>query len=376
MADIKAAASGNWSSTATWSGGVVPVAGDVAYSNGFTVTIDTSISVGSLRSSAGGTVSAVAGGSFTISSPNLTVTLANGIQVSDIGVASIGLLSISASTGTTTVTATAGGINGGSGTSFKALVKSSTGALVINGACTAGTSGNGCYSLDDSGDGNVTINGDVTGSSGVSAGYGVNFSAGGTKTINGNSLGSTGPGIYNNTTATIIITGNAIGGAGSSAQGVNNRSTGNVTIYGDAIGGGNANAFGAYNNSSGSVTIRGSAIANTGPGFGINSNTGTHYVWGDVTASSNIHAIAKATNATLIIGRSGYTSTITDAAYQAVNGGAWQAVSGANYSYSVPLNTTGTVVLNKDGFSVGDGNVLISDLVAALAPIIAAANSA
>lgn len=43
MALIKAQASGNWSSTGTWSGGVVPSANDTVYANGFTVTINQNI---------------------------------------------------------------------------------------------------------------------------------------------------------------------------------------------------------------------------------------------------------------------------------------------------------------------------------------------
>lgn len=43
-----AVASGNWSNTATWNGGVLPAAGDIVASNGFTVTIDQNVNVDSL----------------------------------------------------------------------------------------------------------------------------------------------------------------------------------------------------------------------------------------------------------------------------------------------------------------------------------------
>lgn len=45
MALIYAKGNGNWSSTSTWGGGVLPVAGDEVYTNSFTVAIDTDIDV-------------------------------------------------------------------------------------------------------------------------------------------------------------------------------------------------------------------------------------------------------------------------------------------------------------------------------------------
>jgi hypothetical protein len=55
-----AVANGNWSSTSTWSGGVLPVAGDIVASNGFTVTIDQNINVDSLTNAAQSIVTATA----------------------------------------------------------------------------------------------------------------------------------------------------------------------------------------------------------------------------------------------------------------------------------------------------------------------------
>jgi len=48
MANILAAANGNWSSTATWIGGVLPTASDSVYANGRTITIDQNIDVARL----------------------------------------------------------------------------------------------------------------------------------------------------------------------------------------------------------------------------------------------------------------------------------------------------------------------------------------
>ena len=63
MANILAAASGNWSSTATWIGGVLPSSSDFVYANGKTVTIDQNVTVS--RLSTRGENGAVVGGGFT-----------------------------------------------------------------------------------------------------------------------------------------------------------------------------------------------------------------------------------------------------------------------------------------------------------------------
>ena len=52
MALRVAVANGNWSSTSTWNGGVLPSAGDVIASNGFTVTIDVNANVDSITNTA------------------------------------------------------------------------------------------------------------------------------------------------------------------------------------------------------------------------------------------------------------------------------------------------------------------------------------
>ena len=62
MAIILAAATGNWTSAATWTGGIVPGPGDVAVANNFTITIDASAACDELRNDATG--SATPGGFF------------------------------------------------------------------------------------------------------------------------------------------------------------------------------------------------------------------------------------------------------------------------------------------------------------------------
>jgi hypothetical protein len=59
MALRVAVANGNWSSTATWNGGVLPTTGDIVASNGFTITIDQNINVDSITNTAQAVVGAV-----------------------------------------------------------------------------------------------------------------------------------------------------------------------------------------------------------------------------------------------------------------------------------------------------------------------------
>jgi hypothetical protein len=71
MATILAAANGNWSSTATWTGGVIPVAGDVVVANAKTVTIDQDITVLELRTDTTG--GGLAGGGFSVNATGRTI---------------------------------------------------------------------------------------------------------------------------------------------------------------------------------------------------------------------------------------------------------------------------------------------------------------
>jgi len=70
MANRYAVATGNWSNPAIWDGGTLPQAGDVVRPNGFTVTIDQSITVAGLRDDA--SAPAVLGGQFRINT-NISV---------------------------------------------------------------------------------------------------------------------------------------------------------------------------------------------------------------------------------------------------------------------------------------------------------------
>jgi len=77
MALRYAVATGNWSNTATWDGGTLPTAADDVFSNNFTVTIDGTFTVLSIRNTLNAVPVIVAGGGFRFANGgNLTCTTA------------------------------------------------------------------------------------------------------------------------------------------------------------------------------------------------------------------------------------------------------------------------------------------------------------
>ena len=83
MANVKAVATGNWSNTATWSGGVLPTSADDVFANGFTVTIDGTFTVLTIRNTSGAGIAAA--GQFRFANNgNLTCTAAQAIYVGSI----------------------------------------------------------------------------------------------------------------------------------------------------------------------------------------------------------------------------------------------------------------------------------------------------
>jgi len=83
MALRYAVATGNWSNTATWDGGTLPTAADDVFSNNFTVTIDGTFTVLSIRNTLNAALPTIlAGGQFRYANGgNLTCTAAQAIFV-------------------------------------------------------------------------------------------------------------------------------------------------------------------------------------------------------------------------------------------------------------------------------------------------------
>lgn len=221
MATITAQATGNFSATGTWTGGVVPGSGDTAESGNYTVTIDTNITVATLKATGSGYFNTTSGGiSITADIVCATTNGAGAFR----GAHNSGLVEIT------------GNVTAGSVNNVPAIYMNATGNLTVNGNITAG-SGSASYGLLHNSSGTVTVNGDVTGGS-----------------------GNTADGVRNNSSGTLNINGSATGGSGADANGARNSSTGSMTVT-KAIGGGGgpggiANlAYGVYGSgNSGQVT--------------------------------------------------------------------------------------------------------------------------
>lgn len=244
MANRYAVATGNWSDTTTWNGGTLPTSGDVVRPNGFVVTIDVDVTVDGLTNDASSP--AVAGGSFTLSSAGITITVpslfnnANGVN----------LINASYGGGTSTII---GNLGGSATYAFEAVsVQGQAGGrLVIMGNLTGHGSGfsgifNAAVALEGNGAGfilevtgtvkgsggnfgcglgvqsgyNVILNGIITGSfttTAVTAAGVYIAGASNTVTVNSYMINSSAPAIYaTGTTNNLILVGDCV------SNGVNN----------------------------------------------------------------------------------------------------------------------------------------------------------
>ena len=242
MATILAAASGNWSATGTWTGGVVPTAGDTVYLNNKNVTLNVNPTADLISNLP---LSGAANGG--------TLVLSDGVVITaNLTCGTVALITHSAGENFTVV----GDITGGSGSSIRAINSTGTGNIVIVGNLYGGTGASADAARITNASATITVTGNVYGSTTANAnglyssaltssitgtvyggspssgGYGISHAGNGTMTINGDVLGgsqvASNYGVYNSSGGTVIITGIAEGGHAGAA--VRNQSTGAVYI--------------------------------------------------------------------------------------------------------------------------------------------------
>ena len=282
MANYRAVATGNWSAGATWAGGAVPpnAAGHSIYSNGFTVTIDQNVNVALITNAlntgtfvGGGT--AAAGGGFSMPNAfNVTSNVASSTAT---------CLTISASTGTITM----------SGSSLSTGATASTSAVLLTSTATLNMTGYTCspplatfsYAVALSGNGTINLTSFiVNGSGGAGTIYNINNSSSSgtinfyTSTISPSNTIC----VLNNATGFMSFTNCIINGAGSStAIGISNSAT--ITVTGGNV---NAGAGGVAISSNGTLIVTGASINATNGASAI-SASGTARISGTFVNATN-----------------------------------------------------------------------------------------
>ena len=130
MSTITASGNGSWSSTGTWTGGVVPGNNNTADLGGHTIVMD--IATIPASGTLAGLQSTGTAGQLTVNLTTLGGTAA--INATTIQAGPTNLISISG-TGNITIT---GGITGGSSSSARGVTTNQTGNLTVVGSVTGG----------------------------------------------------------------------------------------------------------------------------------------------------------------------------------------------------------------------------------------------
>lgn len=254
MAVKYAVASGNWSNPATWNGGVKPSTGDSVHANGYSVSIDEDVNLGSSGMISNRANSpAIDGGSFSVVGTTRNIT-------SNLQAGGTNCLLISIAFSNIHIT---GNLEGGNS-----------------------TSGSNCLMLSST-NSTIQITGNLQGGSVGSDNSAVNMGAAGTTlTLMGNASGGSGvwaTGVFC-TAGTVNVIGNLYGGTGGfNACGVATYSTG--VSFANIVG----NVYGSLSGSgSGAVAYAGSYTI-TGNCYGRNFESLTSYT-AIVVINGDVHA--------------------------------------------------------------------------------------
>jgi hypothetical protein len=400
MAIRKAVATGNWSATATWDGGIIPSLEDTVYANGYTVTIDQAIDLtGSTVDQSGSfipghiyeivslgttnfalTANAIVPGTNATTAVAVTAAIGTIFQAVNAGTATtgtarrVGALLNYVNTPISVVTGggfTMSGNHNITGAYIQAgsancLTFTSTATSTLAGCRATGSAFNlstRAISFGSTGtltlDGIIALGGRVTGTTVANGGHAIeNTSTGTIDIINASTLtggvGGFAFALNNNSTGTVTVTSGTLnGGTGSTSYSINNNVGGSISITSSsALGAGNF-VPALNNNGVGSFTITSSTLtAGTGTGaFAIqNSSTGSITITSSTItggSGSTGHGIQNASTGTITV----TTSTLT--------GG-----SGAN-AHGLNNASTGTIVSTGDITATNSAHGLASASTAA-----------
>ncbi len=335
MATARAIANGNWSSTSTWNGGVLPGNGDTVYANGFNVTINQDILIGGANNP---TVNA---GSF-VSGQWYEVLFVGTTSWTGIGAASntAGTIFLATGVGTgtgnaralatlTTAANTAAGATGGGGS----FAMSSPFAITTD--LRAGTTA--CLSV--TGATALTLDGlRVVGGTLASA-HACNYAGTTTCTLANATFtaGGSGSAFNNASTGTVNVSSSCtFTGGGGSATAFNNASNGTVNVSSSCTFTGGSNTSSAFTNAGANGTVNVSAsctftgAGSNNPAF-INASTGTVNVSASCTftgGSASAFALTNALTGTVIVTQGTFTASAFANAVSATNSGADVRLSG------------------------------------------------
>jgi hypothetical protein len=272
MADVRAVKNGNWSDTTVWNTGALPTTADDVYSNTFTVNVNTSFQVLSLRNTSGTGITA--GGTFNFNSGSVSGSLtgATPLFVSSTSTP----IQITHNTSTVELTCTNDINLTLVASSQVAILQSSNSDFILT--CPnvrAGANANAAIVLSKTA-GNLTINGNVVGpTTGIIGGrtYTI-FATAGNLIISGS----------------VISTCPSVSNAGSSPI---RQSAGNLTINGDVLtqaGGASITAFPIWFSGE-NLTIRGNITSALSFGIFCDS-AATISITGSITPSSTVPGLS------------------------------------------------------------------------------------
>lgn len=409
MATARAIANGNWSSTSTWNGGVVPGNGETVFANGFNVNLDVDIFIGGANNPTVNTGSLVSGQWY-------EVVNVGGQNWTTLGAASntVGTVFQSTGTGTagnlgtaralatlTTATNTAAGATTGGGVFTMSTVRAMTcdlragtttclsvtgaTALTLDGLRVVGGSAAGVHGCNYSGTTTCSLAScTFTGGSNGSA-HALNNASTGTVTVSGSCTftAATGSALNNASTGTINVSASStFTGGASNSNVLNNASTGTVNITASCAFTGGAGASGlsiALNNAStGSVNVSAPCTFTAGStlnSFGLNNNS-----TGAVIVTQSTFTASAFTNAVSVTNTAADVRLSGDffdhwSGWKAVNGTKWRlgtaptlgqtryALAGTTDSYFTMYGSDNGAFGNpiaanvRSGVSYGGGNL-------------------